>query len=188
MQLTHRRVNHLLTIVVIFMAGYIALLPYWPSINWFFKYDAPLISRDPIKRVVAADNYPAISTLVIPSIGLNEPFYEGEYAETLSRGAWRRPNSSKPGLGSNTVIAGHRYASANKVFYYLDKVVVGDEVVIYYEEKPYKYIVREIKVVPPSEGAIEAPTAREQLTLYTCTPMWSFSDRLALIAERVPYE
>lgn len=98
-------------------------------------------------------------------------------------GSWHIPGTSSPDKGGNTVIAGHRYTySGSGIFYHLDKVRVGDPIYIYWQHKRYSYTVKSIHVVAPTDVAIEAPTKRAQLTLYTCTPMWTFSHRLVVVA------
>jgi LPXTG-site transpeptidase (sortase) family protein len=41
----------------------------------------------------------------------------------------------------------------------------------------------ESKIVDPSAVEIEAPTTQKQLTLYTCTPIWTAKERLVIIAK-----
>jgi sortase A len=53
---------------------------------------------------------------------------------------------------------------------------------LHWEGKPYRYMVKNILVVSPSQINIEEPTGENILTLYTCTPLWSAKDRLVIQA------
>jgi sortase A len=114
---------------------------------------------------------------------LDEQILIGDNPSLLHKGVWNRPNSSSPPEAGNTVLTGHRFTyDGPATFYSLDKVQVGDAIVIYWEGKEYDYIVSETKVVPASAVEIEAPSNYSQLTLYTCTPLWSAKDRLVVVA------
>jgi sortase A len=124
--------------------------------------------------------------LNIPVIGLKAPIVEGETEAALNRGAWRRPETSTPEDGGNTVITGHRFQFLppnNVTFYHLDKLRVGDEIFVYWNGMQYDYIVRETFVVKPDQTEIENQTQSSQLTLYTCTPLWTAQKRLVIVAE-----
>jgi sortase A len=47
------------------------------------------------------------------------------------------------------------------------------------------YKVAEIKTVASTAGEVEAPTDTDQLTLYTCTPLWSAKERLVIVAKPI---
>jgi LPXTG-site transpeptidase (sortase) family protein len=60
----------------------------------------------------------------------------------------------------NTVIAGHRFTYTNPhgILYYLDKVQVGDDIGVYWDNTRYLYKVSEVKVVEPTAVQIEDNT------------------------------
>jgi sortase A len=125
--------------------------------------------------------------IVIPSMLLDAPIYEGSIKDTykvLEKGIWRWPNGSTPDKGGNTVLLGHRFTYTNPrgTLYYLNKVSVGDELAVYYNNKKFVYQVAVVKVVPPTDVSIEAPSDTPQLTIYTCTPLWLPHDRLVVVA------
>ena len=133
-----------------------------------------------------AEEKPQENRLVIPSIHLDEKINDGSTYEALEDGAWRRPGTSTPQLGGNTVLAGHRFTyQGASIFYNLDKVKVGDEVGVTYGGDIYKYKVREIKIVQPSNPEIEGTSDEHILTLYTCTPLWTTRERLVVIADLI---
>ena len=69
---------------------------------------------------------------------LDQPILEGRdtYA-VLNHGILRWPASSTPDKGGNTVLIGHRftYSHPQGVFYYLDKVKVGDKLSVAWGNK-----------------------------------------------------
>lgn len=121
--------------------------------------------------------------LIMPTALFDEPVHEGSDARTLQQGVWRRPNGSIPGNG-NTVLVAHRFTYTNPrgAFYNLDKVKVGDTLALIWNNHTLQYVVRETKVVGPRDTHIEDQTRREQLTLYTCTPLTLPKNRLVVIA------
>jgi LPXTG-site transpeptidase (sortase) family protein len=187
------RLNTCLLVAIIAINSYIIAMPFIPGIVFWYQsrhsdtkkvlttqLDAPV----PVKKPNNTTPYPSGDRLIIPSMLLDVPYFEGRDARTLNKGPWLRPNGSTPEKAGNTVIAGHRFTYTNPrgEFYHLDKVKVGDKIGMFRKEVRYIYIVREIKIVGPNEVSIEAPTETPQLTLYTCTPLWLPKDRLVVIA------
>lgn len=181
------RINTLLLVAIIIINGYIIVLPVLPGM--FFEVAA----KDNIKRsmleakVHAGAQLQAISDqnrLVIPSLLFDQQIHEGQDAAALRNGLWRRPLTSTPAQGGNTVIVGHRmtYSNPRGTLYHLNKVQVGDSIGITWEGKNFAYTVREVKVVTSAATEIEEPTEKAQLTIYTCTPLWLPRDRLVVIA------
>lgn len=186
--------NNLLSLVIIIFALYIIIMPLWPNIVLWWRgasnTQPPLVQANS-QPVVASDTpseqIPTDNTLVLPSISLQEVVHEGAGPATLASGLWRRPHTSTPDTGGNTVIAGHRFTYRGAaVFYHLDKVKIDDVVVLYWEGKKYVYTVSKISIVPPTAIEVEAPTDTPRLTLYTCTPLWTSTNRLVI--EAVPVE
>jgi sortase A len=181
-----RTINNWLTTVVVLLALYIIAMPLAPAVSWWAKHEAPLVSA-PAHISVPKPHTPAApteNTLIIPNLGLSEAIHEGASVHTLHFGVWHLPGTSSPDKGSNTVLAGHRYTySGSGVFYHLDKVKVGDDLTLYWQQKRYDYSVVKVAVVPPSEMSVQAPTNDARLTIYTCTPMWTFKNRLVVEAK-----
>ena len=110
-----------------------------------------------------------------------QPILEGDSPKTVNRGVWRLPDGSMPNRDSNTVLVGHRFSYKNpSVFYHLDKVKEGDNIYVSWKKKVYLYKVDKIRTVKPDETSVEDPTQEPQLTIYTCTPLWSTSHRLVI--------
>lgn len=132
---------------------------------------------------------PEQAQLYIPKIGLSVPF--GKSVAALDTGAWwRKPENGSPDTGGNFVLAGHRFQMRltpqstlnDSPFYSVDKLAVGDAIVVDYNQKRYEYTVSEIYTVAPEAVEIEARTAEPRLTLYTCTLSGSNDGREVIIA------
>lgn len=188
-----RTFNNLLSFVVVGLGIYIAITPFLPQIQFALRDTSPDVSA-PYAGELAKETgshttaeTPKENRLVIPSIQLNEPILESNSIGVINQGGtWRRPNSSTPSDGSNTVIVGHRYYGSNvSTFYHLDKVLVGQKLAVYWDGQERLYEVTESKVVDPSAVEIEAPSEDKRLTIYTCTPIWTAKNRLVIIAKPV---
>ena len=180
-----RVINNLLTLIVVGLALYIILAPFLPQAEYWVQEESPLKTWASQSDSVSdeADATVGSNRLFIPKLGLSELVYDGS-VEPLSKGVTHRPRTSTPDRASNTVLVGHRFAYTERgVFYHLDKLAVGDELTLHWLTQRYDYIVKEIKVVPPTEISVEAPTDDPRLTLYTCTPLWTSKERLVIIAE-----
>ncbi len=191
-----KRINDILSVFVVGLGLYIALIPALPAIQlWWTQrggvnipYSGELanasVNGNKKDKPIPSDN-----RLVIPGIDVNQPIKEGNSISVIdNEGVWRRPNSSSAPDKGNMVLAGHRFTYANPYgsFYHLDKLKIDDKLAIYWQGKEYVYKVKETKVVSASSVDIEKSTTDQQLTLYTCTPIWSAKDRLVIIA--VPFE
>lgn len=120
----------------------------------------------------------------IPAIGVGAPIVEGKDDNAMTYGIWHRPGTGTPLTDSNTVLAGHRYQYVNgpRTFYSLDKVKVGDPVEVKWGEQTFRYKVVRTFVVEKDKMYIEAPTTVPLLTIYTCTPLWTSTNRLVVQA------
>lgn len=180
---TLRRVNNLLSGLVILLSIYILATPFVPELLfwWRTKSGQPALVR--AENTGNKVSYPNENTLVIPSLGLQELVHEGPGEAVLAQGVWRRPHTSTPDKSGNTVMAGHRFTySEPAVFYHLDKIKIGDEIIIYWESQKYTYKVSNISEVTPDAARVEGQTGENKLTLYTCTPLWTSKNRLVVEA------
>ncbi len=125
---------------------------------------------------------PTENMIVIPGIGVDAQIVEGTTDAALDKGIWHRPGTATPDQIGNTVLAGHRYKflKGPKTFYFLDRVAVGDEILVYWNGVEYHYTVDSTSVVSPDDQFVEAPTTNSQLTVYTCTPLWTETSRLVV--------
>jgi len=189
------RINNFLLACIVVVNGYVIMAPLLPNIGYWWgehfyhtsqKLQATL--KTPVATQKTGPSIPAENRLIVPSMQLDATIYDGQSAATLSKGLWRRPLSSTPDKGGNTVIAGHRFTYTNPkgIFYYLNKVQIGEQIGVYWQGTKYVYKVTGIRIVPPTEISVESPTADARLTLYTCTPLWAPHQRLIIIAKLEP--
>jgi len=187
-----RRVNLGLVVAIVSINLYVFIAPFTPQIGlWRRQQQAKSTAGLPYQTKLSKSGaeraaIPDDDRLVIPKLALNEHIYTGTASYLVNKGVWARPKTSTPPQGSNTVLVGHRFTYHGRAtFYSLDKLARGDNIVIYWQHKEYDYQVEEIKVVPATALEIEAPTKDAQLTLYTCTPIWSGKDRLVIMAKQI---
>ena len=128
--------------------------------------------------------------LYIPKIDINLPYASGG-AETMEHGAWwRKPENGNPKDGGNFVLSAHRFIMGltpqqtlrKSPFYNIDKLTVGDEMVVDYNGARYIYVISEKRSVKPEAIEIEQRTDQPQLTLYSCTLGGANDGRDVLIA------
>lgn len=132
----------------------------------------------------------------IPSIKVNLPVIEnvnpwekGEYLAALQRGvAHARGTSTPVGEGSMYLFAHSsdvpwRMTRYNTAFFRLGRVKLGDEIVITYAGKDYRYRVNDKKIVWPGEVEYLTRQDKNQLILQTCTPIGTALQRLLVFAE-----
>lgn len=185
------RINTVLTVCIFVGCAAIIAMPFWSSLNVQVRriqdntqglvYETRLaesfqVDESKLKPI------PQDKRLVIPKIFVDGPISDGEDKEALDRGYWRRTPTVDPLDQDNFVIAGHRNIFT-WTLYDLDKLVIGDSITIYWEQKEYNYRVTKTFIVPPSAVEIEAPTQEAQLTIYTCTPVLTAENRLVVIAK-----
>lgn len=194
---SHKQVNDGLSVVAVLLGVYIAVAPFLPNLSLWYKgafqggsgytYQGELASLD--GEDVSSEQLPPPeeNTLLIPEIFLDQKILEGQTIDVIASGdVWRRPNTSTPDAGGNTVIVGHRWSYNNDgTFYHLDKLEVGDKFSVYWNKQEYVYEVFETKVVPPTEVSIEGTSEESVLTLYTCTPLWTATNRLVVISKLI---
>jgi sortase A len=124
--------------------------------------------------------------LTINSIDVEGNIFQGRDSNTMDRGFWHFPTSAYPGQQGNSVIIAHRYLKmppAKDTFFNLDKVKKGDNIVVQQEGNKYTYIVSEVKIVEKNDISVLQDTTEHQITLITCTPLWTSKQRLAVIGK-----
>lgn len=119
-----------------------------------------------------------VEQIQIPALGLDTvvkyvPFdgFTWQIAGLKQEIAWMG-DTSWPGLGKNTGLAGHvtLVDGSNGPFRFLADLRAGDTVVLYTQENVYTYTVRDQKVVEDADfSVIKNATDKPQLTLITCT-------------------
>ena len=109
---------------------------------------------------------PLVGRIEVPRIGLSAIVREGVDDRTLDRAVGHVPETALPGEAGNVAFAGHR----DTFFRPLRHVRAGDRIVVTTPEGEFDYVVRETRVVPPTDVSVLDPTPRPTLTLVTCHP------------------
>lgn len=154
---------------VMFVGGvYLLLLVMTPNIPAFFPVQEIDAKRLPV---------PSEDRVYIPKIGISVTLHAGG-PEVLEEGAWHRfPERGDPEEGGNFIVSAHRFSLGvtpdqtrrKSPFYHIDKLAVGDQIIVDFKGKRYAYAVEEAKNVAPDQVEIESETDEPRLTLYTCT-------------------
>jgi len=121
-------------------------------------------------------------------LGIDLPVYHGTSDETLKIGVGHLEGTSLPvgGLGTRSVLTGHRGLATATMFNNLDKARVGDTIVVTVLGKSLEYRVVDSKVIDPEDThEIYAEPTKDLISLITCTPLGINSQRILLTAERV---
>jgi LPXTG-site transpeptidase (sortase) family protein len=157
----------------------IVILPDYPV-------PTPVISETPTDGETSPDTT-AIVRIVIPALLLDTEVkyvpYDGFtwlIAGLRNEVAWLG-NTSWPGLGSNTALAGHVTVAGmgDGPFRYLEDVPVGELIILYTEQNIYSYQVREIRITTPDDLAVTYATDNPQVTLISCVD-WENSSQTYL--------
>ena len=130
-----------------------------------------------------------IGHLSIPCIGVELMIYHTVEEPVLQVGVGHLPGTSFPvgGIGTHTVLSGHRGLTTAALFTDLDKMKQGDKFYISVMDEVLTYEVDQIKTVEPSETReIAIDPEQDYCTLLTCTPYGINSHRLLVRGHRVP--
>jgi sortase A len=131
---------------------------------------------------------PKINVIAPVVIGA-DPGNEKEYLEALKSGVAHMTGTALPGSPGNVVIYGHTNNREDagfyeKIFNGLDELSNDDLILITYQNKIYTYRVKDKKVIDPTDLTILNSNPSEQkLTLFTCWPIGTTKERLAIFAE-----
>lgn len=190
------RVNKLLFLIVILGAVYLVFWPMYPRVRFELSSEALPSQIENVQELGSeifgqnferAEEYYSQNTLVIPKIGVESEIFSSKDAKVLKYGVWHRPNTGDPALGGNFVVAGHRflYTSGKNTLYFLDRIIPGDVIEVFWEGEKYLYETEEVLEVRPDQLEIEQQTSQPLLTLYTCTPIYTSSKRLVVRAKLI---
>lgn len=144
-----------------------------------------IYDMEPNNRALPSPNAPAAPLkdspfrLLIPKIDVDaEVVSEGVDANQIPKVplngyevAWYN-FSARPGTGSNAVFAGHVTWNGPAVFYNLDSMAVGDDIILHGQDgTEVRYKVSETYLVNPNDPAsvgVMAPTPADMVTIITC--------------------
>ena len=142
-----------------------------PAINAYVPPPLPTPSPEQARRIQ------------IPAIGVDSLVVQGMYDwEQLKRGVAQKIGSAAPGQVGNLSLAAHNDIYG-EIFRYLDQLSPTDEIIISSNRQSYTYVVRDIKVVEPTETWVLEPTDFASTTLISCYPYRVNSKRIVIFAD-----
>ncbi len=163
------------------------------------EFENPVVIPDASEVIAASDENPEGSSdepghevvrefrptrLEIPKINLSVVVSYGTSQDILARGPGMYPEGCFPGEEGNTAIAAHR-TTYGAWFRKLDLLREGDEIIVTFGDREYIYQVEDVFVVAKNDWSVIDPTPYRALTLTTCHPPGSSTQRLVVRAREV---
>lgn len=138
-----------------------------------------LPGEESVVASTASPDYYQMGIVKIPVLGISVFLLEGT-GDQMHYGIGHEPGTAAPGQKGNCVIAGHR----SRTFRYLDKLALGNKVIINDEKNIYTYTVYDSFTVLPTDAWVLGSVEGEDysLTMITCTPYIVYSHRLIVRA------
>ncbi|NHZ71550.1 MAG: sortase, partial [Aquificales bacterium] len=146
-----------------------------PAINAYIPPPLPTPGPEQARRVE------------IPAIGVDSTIVQGVDWDQLKKGVGQLVSSTQPGENGNLVLAAHNDIFG-EIFRHLDKLAPGDEIIVSTERSVYRYVVRKIDVVKPTDVQVMSPTEHAQTTLISCYPYQINTERIVVFADLITGE
>lgn len=124
----------------------------------------------------------------IPKIDVKLSIFHGTDEKVLQTSIGHLEGTSLPvgGLGTHSVLSGHRGLPSARLFSDLDKLREGDIFTIHVLNETFTYQVDQIRVVEPTDlSTIVVDPKQDLLTLVTCTPYGVNTHRLLVRGHRI---
>lgn len=147
---------------------------------------------------IQGEMYISIPRINIKNIPIKvnvDSFDESSYMPLLDKTLAHFLGTSLPNKPGNTFVYGH---STNELlaktdinnprfaFTFLNKLDIGDEIIIIYEGVTYTYVTQKINMVSPTDiSPIYTTSEAKQLTLMTCWPPGIGAERLIVTAKQI---
>jgi len=128
-----------------------------------------------------------IGFIEIPSINVIMPIYLGANSYNMSMGAVHLTQTSYPigGVNTNCVIAAHRGGTTD-MLRNIHKLAIGDEIIITNFREVLTYRVVDYKIILPTDiNEVKIQQGRDLVTLVSCNPLGSNTQRYVVYCERV---
>ncbi len=130
------------------------------------------------KNIKFFEDHEISGIIEIPNIKVSAAILEGTDDKALKYSVGHYPETAQPGEVGNCVLLGHRNYLYGHFFRRLDELEKGDEIIIKKDENIYTYIVSESFVVSPEDVWVLDQTSDSIITMITCTPIGTYTDRL----------
>jgi sortase A len=119
--------------------------------------------------------------LQIPALDVDAPIIQGDGWEQLKKGVGQYIGSAAPGQAGNVVLSAHNDVYG-ELFRYLDRLIPGDKVIVYTQQRQYTYIVDRTVLVEPTAVEVMASTGSPTVTLISCYPYLVNKQRIVVFA------
>ncbi|MGA2306299.1 MAG: class E sortase [Acidimicrobiales bacterium] len=125
-----------------------------------------------------------VAKLQIPAIGLDEIVVSGTAESDLAEGPGHYVGTAAPGQAGNVAIAGHRTTNGAP-FNRLGQLAIGDKIFLTtLAGERLTYVVSQTPPpVPPSDVTVLDDFSDNRITLTTCNPEYSSTQRLVVVGE-----
>jgi len=117
----------------------------------------------------------------IPALDVDAPIVQGDGWEQLKKGVGQHVGSANPGDQGNIVLSAHNDIFG-ELFRDLDRLKVGDQVILYTNQRAYTYVVSDSKVVEPTQVDVMESTSLPSVTLISCYPYLVDNQRIVVFA------
>ena len=173
-----------IALLLVIVGAYVLLLVLTPNIPFLY-------SSQPLDVKAMGTPKVGVNKIMIPGIGVDIPYGTNGQASLDSGAWWRYPERGDPVKGGNFIIAAHRFSiqltphdtAIKSPFYHLDKLKVGDPIIVDFSGKRYGYKISKAYTVKPTQTEIEAQTDKPKMTLYSCELGGSEAGRTVFDAE-----
>jgi sortase A len=138
-------------------------------------------------------------SIVIPKIGASsqvfpniDPDNSKEFLDVLTHGVAHAKGTVFPGMNGTIYLFAHstdnwwNVGRYNAVFYLLKDLNPGDQIVVFFEDRRYNYVVDHTVIADPSDVSFLKDSQKighEQLVMQTCWPPGTTWKRLFVIAK-----
>lgn len=169
----------------------------WITAQLMYRFAKPTVETTIVSNVHLDPKAP--TKLTIPAVKVDAPVVNVPTAKNsdilmgLRDGVVQLPNGVDFGRPGKVVIFGHSSGQPLSpgnykfVFTLLNKLEVGQRIVVDYKGTRYIYQVKTTEVVLPTDISVlnQANNGRHYLTLITCSPVGSNTHRLIVNAEQI---
>jgi LPXTG-site transpeptidase (sortase) family protein len=171
--------------------------PVLENLDFVANTDIPKLNLEvtpPGTRVIIPrlqSNVPVISMSTNTLISKDWNALEQEIQQALRSGVVHYPGTPFPSQSGNVVLTGHSSyypwdpGRFKDVFAILHQATVGDDIIVFHNQKKYTYKITDIKTVLPTQVDVLGDTGDNRLTLITCTPIGTNLKRLIVTAKPV---
>jgi len=117
----------------------------------------------------------------VPAINIDAPIVLGDGFEQLKKGVGQSLSSVNPGQNGNMILSAHNDVYG-EIFRNLDRLLPGDQIVIYTQQRQYVYVVDRTAIVEPTAVEVMASTGNPTVTLISCYPYLVDKQRIVVFA------